>query len=973
VSGGRDIAALRARLAGATGRRFWRALEEAAEDGEFEAALKAEFPSQFEFWLTDRRELLRVMGASLALAGLAGCASRRSDEAIPYVTQPEDMVAGEAGHYATAVPFGGYAQPVIATTMAGRPTKLEGNPDHPASRGATSLHGQAAILDLYDPDRSQAPLLRGRPASWSDYDRSLAGLRRQWRASGGAGLRLLLGPTSSPTLLRQLRELGATLPNARLHYFDPLQDFRAAATAAAFGRPLDAIPDLARAQILVSLDDDLLGPGPAQVANVRAWAERRGGKVTAAERSRLFMAETTPSQTGSAAVLRLAVAPSRIPLLAAAIAYRLQAGPAPVSALSPREAAWALEAARVLDGARGRSLMTVGSHCTPEAQAAAFAVNQALGNAGVTIDYVEPVGFVPAEGQSLVDLCRALAAGEVGALIIVDANPVYAAPADLDFAVLFRRAALRIHLGLHVDETAALSDWHLPLPHALEDWSDARAVDGRATIIQPLVEPLYDSRSTHSLIAGLTDDSPPPPRDIVRATWQETLGGGGDAAWREALRRGILAEPERPALAVSPRAVPPAAHAPPTGPVEIVFRPDPTVWDGRFANNAWLQELGKPLLKTTWENVVSISPALAGELSLENGDVVRVAANGRAVEGPAWVLPGQPERVVTLYLGYGRRNAGRVGSGIGYDAYRIRTSGAPCNAAGTIERTGARQLLATTQLHHSLAGEGRDLIRTVSAHDPVAEMAEGRDRASFYPDWPQEEPAWAMTIDLDLCTGCNACVIACQAENNVPVVGKDQVARGREMHWLRVDRYYAGGLDHPETMFQPVPCMHCEQAPCEMGCPVHATVHSPDGLNEMVYNRCIGTRTCSSYCPYKVRRFNWFDYTSGAPAPIQAQRNPDVTVRGRGVMEKCTYCVQRIRGAAVAADKEDRPIREGEVATACQQACPSGAIVFGNMKDPGSAVARGRRSARNYSLLGELGTRPRTTYLARIADREGET
>ena len=961
-----DLGALRARLAEKRGRAFWRSLEEAAADGNFEAALSAEFPSLFEAWRTDRRELLRVMAASLALAGLAGCGSGRSDEAIPFVNRPEEAIEGRAGHYATAVPLGGYAQPVVATTSAGRPIKLEGNPDHPASRGATSLHGQAAILDLYDPDRSQTPLLRGEAASWSDYDAALARLRRQWAASGGAGLALLLGATSSPTLIRQLGELAAALPNARIYGFDPLADFRRDATAAAFGRPLEIIPDLSQARVVVSLDDDLLGPGSAQVPNMRGWAARRGERVAPDQRIRLFIAESTPSQTGAAALRRLAVPPSRLPLVAAAVAHALGAGPLPGAPLTAPEAGWAAEASHALADARGASLVVAGGHAPPELQTLAFQLNAVLGNAGRTIRYAEPILYAPPAG-GLPELARAIAGGQVAALLTLDANPLYAALADLGFAALYRRIALTIHAGTHADETAAASHWHLPLPHALEDWSDARAVDGSATIVQPLVEPLYDSRSLHSLVAGLTAEDVPPPRDLVRATWPAL----DDAAWHEALRAGLVPDSAAAPVTVATAAAPAIAAAPANG-IELLFRPDPTIRDGRHANNAWLQELGKPLLKTSWENVIAISPALAETLGIDNGDGLRVASGGRALEGPAWILPGQSERAVTLFLGYGRRNAGRVGNGLGYDAYALRTAAAPWSAPASVEKLDRRYALAVTQQRQAIDAEGEDLVRTVAAAAMAAETPAGADRTSFYPDWAQEEPAWAMAIDLDLCTGCNACAIACQAENNVPVVGKDQVAQGRHMHWLRIDHYYAGGLDHPKSMFQPVPCMHCEQAPCEMGCPVHATVHSPDGLNEMVYNRCIGTRTCSSYCPYKVRRFNWFDYTSGAPASVQAQRNPDVTVRGRGVMEKCTYCVQRIRGAAVDADKEDRPIREGEVVTACQQACPSGAIVFGNMKDPASAVARRRRSPRNYALLGELGTRPRTTYLARLADREEE-
>lgn len=926
-----------------SGKRLWRGLEELAGTDDFRAALEAEFPAVADLFLTDRRALLQVMGASLGLIGLAGCSPKRSDDAVPFVNRPEDMIEDQIARYATAIPFGGYAQPVIATSVAGRPIKLDGNPDHPMSRGASSLFTQAAILDLYDPDRSQAPLFHGNEASWVDYDAMMLRMRRAWAANGGEGLRLLIGPTSSPTLIRQLRALTTALPNARVHSFDPLAEERA----------FEVRPDLAAARTLVSLDDDLLGPGPAQVPNVAAWASRRGPNVLAGERLRLHMAETTPTQTGSAAAERLAVPPSRIPVLASALAAELGLG-AGQDGLTRPETLWVRQAAAALK--QGSGLVTAGAHCPASVHALTFRINEALG--GAAVRYIEPVRFA---GAPFLELARDLDAGRVSALVVLDANPAYAAPADLDFAKLCARAPLRIHAGQHVDETAILSDWHLPLPHPLEDWSDARAVDGSATIIQPLVDPLYDTRSVHSIVAGLTGD-PAPALELVRASWPMD-----DQAWRDVVRSGIVPNSAAaPAAAQAPPAPPLAPVA--SGDLEILFRPDPTIWDGQFANNAWLQELGKPLMKVTWDNVVALSVALADRIGVGNGDLVRVSAGGRSVTGPAWVMPGQPERSVTLFLGFGRTRAGQVGSGIGYDAYALRTAAAPWTTQGSIEKAGGQHKLATTQLHHAL--EGQDFVRTVSAAHPLAAKEEERDQASFYPRWKEENAAWAMTIDLDLCTGCNACTIACQAENNVPVVGKDQVARGREMHWLRVDRYYDGPPEQPTTYFQPVPCMHCEQAPCEMGCPVHATVHGPDGLNEMVYNRCIGTRTCSSYCPYKVRRFNWFDYTTKAPPSVQAQRNPDVTVRGRGVMEKCTYCVQRIRGAVTQADIENRDVRDGEIQTACQQACPSQAIVFGNLKDAESAVSKGRTSPRNYALLGELDTRPRTTYLARIADEE---
>jgi len=935
------------------GKTLWRSLEEYQRSDAFGEMLKAEFPSIFELWAVDRREVLRVMGASLAFAGMSACKPARSDDAVPFVNRPEGYLEGRADHYATAVLFEGHAQPVVAATSAGRPIKLDGNPEHPAFRGGSTPFMQAAILDLYDPDRSQEPLFGGHPASWGDFDGQMAKWRAAWRANAGAGLRLLIGPTTSPTLLRQIAELTSALPRARVHLFDPLGGYAGEA-------PERLRPKLENAEVVVSLDDDLLGPGAAQAIHARSWASRHGD---APQRMRLFMAETTPTQTGAKADRRLGIPPSRLAMLARA----MMGGDV---TLTDAELAWAKEARKALEGARGRSLLTAGRFAPPQLHALAMQVNQALGNVGRTCEVAAPLGFVPRPGESFLDLVRDIEARRVSALFVLGANPVYQSPGDIPFAAIYAKVPLRVHGGLHTDETAAISNWHVPLPHALEDWSDARSPDGLATIVQPVVRPMYDSRSLHEIFAALTADQASFAREIVRQTWTGQLGD--DRAWADALKTGFVegqSLDEGQSLPPQGLSLAEGLSLPKDGEVEIAIRPDPTIHDGSFANNGWLQELPKPLFKTTWENVVAVSPRLAAEMNIESGDVLRVESGGRSVEGPAWVLPGQPKRVVTLYLGYGRKRGGRIGTGIGYDAYRMRSAAQPWNAVGTVKPTGARVKLATTQHDHLMDAEGAELVRTVTPEHPSALRSEEElDRASFYPEWPEDKPAWGMVIDLDRCIGCNACVVACQAENNIPVVGQRQVYEGREMAWLRVDRYYAGEPDDPETHFQPVPCMHCEQAPCEMGCPVHATVHSPEGLNLMVYNRCIGTRTCSSYCPYKVRRFNWFDYTSDAPSPTEAQRNPDVTVRGRGVMEKCTYCIQRIEGAKVQADIEDRPVREGEVTTACQQACPAQAISFGNLADPASAVAKQRKSARNYSLLAEQGTRPRTTYLAKIGE-----
>jgi molybdopterin-containing oxidoreductase family iron-sulfur binding subunit len=962
-----DIAAARRRLAGSRGRQFWATLEELADAEGFAASLAAEFSIPFVDTTQGRRQFLKLMGASLLLGGLSGCGDRASDFARPYVRQPETMTPGVAKHYATALTFEGFAQPVVATTYDGRPTKLDGNPDHPLIRGGSDAFMQAAVLQLYDPDRSQTPLYQRAPATWADVEAALGAMRRDWSTKGGEGLRLLIGDVTSPTLIRQLTQFTTAFPKAKLHVHEPVGAAeRRAAMQQAFGRPLDMHYRLDRCDVIVSLDDDLLGPGPRQVAHAWAWSQRRGDHAPGQGRTRLHVAESTPSATGAVAGTRLPVDASRIGVLALALAQKLGVGDA-AAGLSAQEAQWVDTAAHDLDAHRGSGLLACGPYVAADVQAFAARINEQLGNSGNTVWYSAPVSFTPDNAGSLADLLGDMEADNVDTLIAFDCNPAYAAPADLHVTERLARVRRRIHVGLHQDETAWQCHWHIPLSHALESWGDARAVDGTATIIQPTVNPLYDTRSAAQVLEMLLGTLDPAPDAPVRATWSAAFANDFEARWHDALHDGFIEGAAAPvsvnAAEVTPQAVQAGDH------LDIVFRPDPTIWDGRFANNGWLQELPKPLTTLTWDNVIAVSPALAEREHLSNGDRVEVSVGDRKVAGPAWVMPGQAKQTVTLFLGYGRRRAGRVGDEAGYDAYAVQSAKTPWLASGTLRKLGEHQDLAIRQLHHRL--EGFDLVREVTAEAPALPQPKSEE-PNLYPAWRNPENAWAMAIDLDLCIGCNACVAACTAENNVAVVGRDQVMRGREMHWLRVDRYYRGDVDAPESFFQPVPCMHCEKAPCEVGCPVNATVHSPDGINQMIYNRCIGTRTCSSYCPYKVRRFNWYDYRAPAESPLNAANNPDVTVRSRGIMEKCSYCTQRIQAAQVAADKDNRKIREGEVVTACQAACPTRAITFGNLNDPNSAVSGRRRSGRHYVLLEELGTRPRTTYLARWNDGSGK-
>lgn len=960
-------------------KRFWSSLEELIDEDGFRDWLSAEFPTASSmFDDPGRRQFLKLMGASLLLAGLAGCGDRKSDYAVPYVNQPEDIIPGVPRYYATALPFDGFAQPVVATTNAGRPTKLDGNPEHPVTRGASDVFMQSAIFELYDPERSKVPLHSGVPSTWNEFMGALADMRARWRERNGEGVRILFGPSTSPTLKRQLDELSRQFPKMRCSQSEPVALARQnEAMVVAFGRPVVPHYRLDQCNVIVSLDHDLLGPGPYQVAHANAWAQRRGETVPGSGRSRLHVAESVPSLTGTVSSTRLPCDRTRLTALAQAIGAEFKVPGFAPPQLSQHEQSWVARAIDELRAHGGHSLLAIGTHLDPQLQALAPTVNATLKNAASTVWYGEPIHISGSkDSEPLAALAAEMAAGAVDTLIVIDSNPAYASPGALKFADKIAHVQNRIHVGLHADETAQLCQWHLPLSHALESWSDGRAVDGSVTLGQPVIAPLYPSRNAHQFVDLLLGVGDPTADAAVRATWQSIFGADFDQRWQRSLHDGFVTGSATQSLALAAKAPnPPQPEADGGDTWEVVFEPDPCVWDGRFANVAWLQELPKPLTKITWDNVIGVSPAIASEYQLSNGDLAEVAADGRKVRGPIWIVPGQAPRTIALSFGYGRRAGGDIATGKGYDAFSLRPREVSWLARASLVRIAGRHPVATTQAHHRI--DGFDLVREVTAASPRTPPP--KDQSTFYPDWNEQPPpeniadhAWGMVIDLDLCIGCNACVSACNVENNVLVVGQDQVARGREMLWLRVDRYYTGAPENPRGYFQPVPCMHCEKAPCEMGCPVHATVHSPEGVNQMVYNRCIGTRTCSSYCPYKVRRFNWYDYRHFAEAE-QAVKNPDVTVRSRGVMEKCTYCTQRIQAAHVQADKENRSLRRDEVVTACQQACPTRAIVFGDLKDEGSTVVERRRSGRHYVLLEELGTRPRTTYLARWNDSpEGE-
>ena len=980
-----DFTAIRERLKDKHGQRYWRSLDELAETPEFMEFLHREFPQQASEFTNpvSRRNFLKLMSASIALAGVTACTKQPLEKIVPYVQAPEQVIPGKPLHFATAFVHSGYAQPILAESHMGRPTKLEGNPEHPMSLGAADAFTQASVLTLYDPDRSQLVKKTGRISTWEAFSTELneaLAVQKQ-----GKGLRILTETITSPTLAHQINTVLSRFPNAKWHQYEPSgSDAVRRGSKLAFGEYVTTHYDFTKADVVFSLDADFLVNYPESIRYTKAFVSRRRAENGIEKMNRLYLVESTPSLTGSMADHRLAIRASDIEIITRVVATKLNAIPGRASLpahLAPHEK-WFDALVRDLKKKRGKSVVIAGEYQSAAVQILVHAINDALGNIEKTIKYTAPVEARPENHRdSLRELVTDMKQGEVGLLLILAGNPVYNAPADLNINEAFAKVNLCIQLGLYENETTEACHWHIPEVHYLETWSDARAADGTVSIIQPLIAPLYDGKSAHEILNAFADQSDRSSYDIVHEYWQRQHPSGDfEKFWQQALHDGFIADSALPEKQVSFQADLDALKSKSelSESMEIIFRPDPTVWDGRFINNGWLQELPKPFTRLTWDNAVLISPATAEMLNLKNEDVVEINHRGRIVKAPVWIQPGQAENSITVHLGYGRTHTGQVGTGTGFNAYTLRTSDAPWFDTGVeIRKTGKQYKLASTQLHHSM--ENRHLVRVGTLEqflehpEFVHELGHDPDPAmTFYPEHKNDGYAWGMTVDLNSCTGCGACVTACQSENNIPIVGKEEVTKGREMHWIRVDRYYASDLDAPETYHQPVMCMHCENAPCEVVCPVAATTHSSEGLNEMVYNRCVGTRYCANNCPYKVRRFNFFKYADYETESLKLQKNPDVTVRHRGVMEKCTYCVQRINHARIDAKKEDREIYDGELETACQQTCPADAIVFGNINDPKSRVSKLKASQLNYGLLTDLNTKPRTSYLAKLRNPNPE-
>ena len=984
-----SLAAIRARLSAKDGKHYWRSLNELAEDAEFDALLHREFPRQAsQMDAVGRRTFLKLMGASLALAGVAGCGTPPEQHIVPYVKQPEQSVPGTALFFATATTLGGYATGALVRANEGRPTKVEGNPLHPASLGASDIFSQASILTLYDPDRAQNVLQNGRVSSWSQYHDAITQAMMAQSEKQGAGLRILTETVTSPTMAAQLDSLLRKYPQAKWHQYEPVnRDNARAGAILAFGEDVNCIYRFEHAEVILSLDADFLCGMPGSLRYTKEFSDKRRVRGQQAAMNRLYAVENTPSLTGAMADHRLALRSSQIEAFTGELARRLGLPNSGSASELPGTAPdfWMSALVKDLQAHKGASLVVAGASQPPAVHALAHSINQTLGNFGSTVVLTKPVEARSAgHTESLADLRADLESGVVDMLVILGGNPAYTAPVDFDFTNALMKARLRVNMGLYENETSVLCHWQIPQAHEFECWADARAFDGTATVMQPLIAPLYNGRAIVEVLACLLGNSNRLSYEIVRDYWraQPEMSADFEHAWRRSLHDGIVAgsafPPITPALKEARRSSAGTEPQRTVGGMELNFRPDPTIWDGRFANNGWLQELPKPLTKLTWDNVALISPASAEELNLQNEDLIELHYEGRSVRAPVWILPGHAAASITIHLGYGQTASGRIGRNLGFNAYALRTSKAPdFGSPLAIIKTRERYTLANTQDHHTL--EGRDLVRSGTLEEYRAnpefmhrEKPAGAEK-SLYPGFSYPNHAWGMVIDQSACIGCSACTMACQSENNIPIVGKREVARGREMHWIRVDHYYSGtDLDNPRSSFQPVPCMHCENAPCEPVCPVAATTHSSEGLNDMVYNRCIGTRYCSNNCPYKVRRFNFLQYSDMESPSSRMRSNPEVTVREYGVMEKCTYCVQRINNVRIDAEKENRPIRDGEITPACAQACPSEAIIFGDINDKNSRVARLKAEPLNYGLLEELNTRPRTSYLGRLRNPNPE-
>ncbi len=979
------------------GKNYWRSLDQLAETPEYKDFLHREFPqgaAQFDnSW--SRRKFVTLMGASMAMAGLAAC-RRPVEKIVPYVNRPEDLIPGVPQFYATTMPFGDHAYGLLVESHDGRPQKIEGNKLHPSTEGTSSAIIQAQTLALFDTERAQQVTNKGEKKTLADFTAFWADLYAQYKRTGGDGLAVLSSAFSSPTLARLAASFKKTFPKAQWVSFEPVSDQDIYdGLQIAYGTQVRPIHSFKKADIILSLDSDFLLAESNSIINARRFAQGRKVETENDKINRLYVVESSYSVTGANADHRQAVKCSQVGYFALALAWELTSQGINIDGLRNisgqptvgQNFKWVAELAKDLARNRGKSLVVTGRKQPASVHALVAAINEGLGNLGSTLSYIKPIDVSSSDLQGLKTLANNMNSGKVSTLVMLGTNPVYNAPADFAFEAALQKVANTIQVSNYFDETSKHVSWHIPQAHFLESWGDTRSFDGTAAIIQPLIRPLFESVSEVEMLGLLAEGKVSNSYELTRQTWQNLVSSiDFESGWRRALHDGVLATSAANAASVKLNGAAIASHinknplkiSDDNNSLEIVFQVSPHIHDGRFAGVSWLQELPHPITKITWDNAALISASVAQRMGVTNNDVVKLDFKGQSLELPVWIQPGQANETVVVELGYGRNGITRVSEDAGGNAYLLRTSAAQNFANGlTLTKTLSRRELSCTQDHWSM--ENRPIIREATIeeyrrHPEFAkEMVEHPPLESMFNEPSYDKGyQWGMTVDLNSCIGCNACTIACQSENNIPVVGREQVNNGREMHWIRLDRYFTGTVEDPETVHQPVLCQHCENAPCEQVCPVAATMHDSEGLNVMVYNRCIGTRYCSNNCPYKVRRFNFFNYTKDYNELMKMTQNPDVTVRSRGVMEKCTYCVQRITAGKKTAKKEKRDVRDGEIIPACQQACPVDALTFGNINDPHSEVSRKKKFNRNYNLLEELNVQPRTSYLAKIRNPNPE-
>ncbi len=961
-------------------KQYWRSLDELADTPEFRKIVEREFPegaSELKNPVT-RRNFLGLMGASIAFAGLASC-RRPVQKIVPFVKAPENMIPGVAKYYATTATHGRHALGVLVESHEGRPTKIEGNPEHPESLGKTNIFHQADILNLYDPDRAKDVSMGGVQSNWKAFTAFWQEQHAAFLKEKGKGLAVLSGEFASPSLKRLYNQFKKEMPLATWHVNEPVSEMNIHnGLKAATGKNVQAYPHFDKARVILSIDHDFLGATPGNVSANRGFAEGRRTEDEKDEMNRLYMVETSFSVTGGMADHRKRLTQNGIERFIRQLAHALglieDAGRAV-------DGKWLDALVKDLKKNKGASLVVAGQRQSAATHALVFAINEVLGNNGRTVEYFDNPDAV-LQTESITTLTDAMKAGEVKTLIILDRNPVYTA-SSVGFSQALASVENVVALSSYWDETGHAAKWHVPMSHFLESWGDASDARGNRSVVQPLIAPLYNTVSMTAFVNFIVTGKDEKDSDVVLSTWKAK---SDDKNWRRILYKGVAGESLKPEkvrarradIASLVKATAVSADDPSLSAMDVVVLPSSSLYDGRYSNNGWLMEVPDPVTHISWDNAALMSTATAAKLGVGNEDVITLNAGGKELEIVVSVLPGVAENVIALELGYGRQNLGRIGNGSGFDVYSFMSAPDSYSMRGVqVSKTGRTYPLANTQDHNSM--EGRPIILEADLEEYRKEPEFAKEAVEHPPLvslWDEKKYdqgyQWGMTIDLSTCSGCNTCVVACQAENNIPIIGKEEVKKGREMHWIRLDRYFKGDPDNPEMLFQPLGCQQCENAPCEQVCPVQATLHDNEGLNVMTYNRCVGTRYCANNCPYKVRRFNFFNFTNSYPETIKMVQNPDVTVRFRGVMEKCTYCTQRIQEAKINAKNEARLVVDGEIQTACQQACPSDSIVFGNILDPESRVAKLKKQNREYKLLVELNIKPRTSFLARIKNPNPE-